>query len=241
MAKKQEECKCEEGLPLWMATFSDLMTLLLCFFVLLLSFANMDIVKFKESIGSLKDAFGVQRKREEFRQLAWSPSDIEKQKELDLQAEDKQVMEMVFSIKETLDEKGENEIQVSPDNKGVLLRVDSGVLFGSGSATLKPQAAEVLKNIVDIMKKYNYNVIVRGHTDNVPIRHSKFFPSNWELSAARAAATLRFLVGNDISSTRMKAVGYAGTRPIVPNNTPGNRTINRRVEFYFHRPGTETW
>ncbi len=238
MARK-EECQCEEGLPLWMATFSDLMTLLLCFFVLLLSFANMDIVKFKETVGSLKDAFGVQRKRDDFRQVALAPTRFER-KELELKKEDKQIMEMVFSIKDSLDNKSEEKIQVSPDDKGVLLRVDSGVLFASGTAKLKPGAGEVLKHIIDILKKHNYKVVVRGHTDDLPIR-SEIFPSNWELSAARAAATLRYLAGQGISPSRMKAVGYADTRPIVPNNTKDNRALNRRVEFYFHRPGVESW
>ncbi len=239
MAPKKEECRCEEGLPLWMATFSDLMTLLLCFFVLLLSFANMDIVKFKETVGSLKDAFGVQRKRDDFRQVALAPTQFER-KELELKKEDRQIMEMVVSIKNSLDQNSEEKIQVSPDDKGVLLRVDSGVLFASGSAKLKPGAEKILKHIVNILKKQNYNVVVRGHTDNIPIR-SGVYPSNWELSAARAAATLRYLAGQGISTSRMKAVGYADTRPIVPNNTKANRGLNRRVEFYFHRPGVESW
>ena len=98
----------------------------------------------------------------------------------------------------------------------------------------------MLKHIIDILKKHNYKVVVRGHTDDLPIR-SEIFPSNWELSAARAAATLRYLAGQGISPSRMKAVGYADTRPIVPNNTKDNRALNRRVEFYFHRPGVESW
>lgn len=82
---------------------------------------------------------------------------------------------------------------------------------------------------------------MRGHTDDIPVRSAKY-PSNWELSAARAAAALRYIVEKGgINPSRLKAVGYAGTRPLVPNTSEANRAINRRVEFYFHRPRVEGW
>jgi len=242
MAKREEECKCEGGLPGWLATFADLMSLLLTFFVLLLSFANMDAQKFKQMLGSIKDAFGVQVERPEADFVAFSPSQYER-KEVKLDKDTKQLLSMILQVKALLDEnkKLKKEVHVSAENDGVLIRVSSGVMFDPGKATLKPTAYPVLNEVIKILKNNNFDLVVRGHTDDRPI-HSKEFPSNWELSAARAAAAVRYLIEKGgINPARLKAVGYADTRPLVPNTSETNRAINRRIEFYFHRPKVATW
>ncbi|MBT8764198.1 flagellar motor protein MotB [Desulfohalobiaceae bacterium Ax17] len=242
MPRKQEECKCEEGLPGWLATFADLMSLLLTFFVLLLSFANMDIQKFQDMLGSIKDAFGVQVQRKQADYIAFSPSQFER-KDISLDQNARLLLGMVLRIKAMLDEDRvlKKNVDVTPDDQGVLIRVNSGLMFEPGSAKLKPEAAKVLERVIKILKEYNFDLIVRGHTDDRPVRSGKY-PSNWELSAARAAAALRYIVEKGgINPSRLKAVGYADTRPLVPNNSESNRAINRRVEFYYHRPKVEGW
>jgi chemotaxis protein MotB len=91
------------------------------------------------------------------------------------------------------------------------------------------------------LREYTFHCVIRGHSDDNPEKGSSY-PSNWELSAARAAAVLRYLVEKgEISPLRLKAVGYADTRPMVPNNSQENRVRNRRVEFFFHRPSALSW
>ncbi len=240
--RKEEECNCEEGVPAWVATFADLMSLLLTFFVLLLSFANMDIQKFKDMMGSMKDAFGVQVKRKQADHIAYSPSKFER-KEVKVDKDSQKVLGMVVKLKAMVKEDSElrKNVSISPEEQGVLMRVESGVMFSPGSAQLKPEAKKVMEDVISMLDEYNYSLIVRGHTDDKYVKSNKY-PSNWELSAARAAAALRYIIRTGgIKSSRLKAVGYADTRPVVPNTTSENRAKNRRVEFYYYRPKVEGW
>ncbi|MFO7818437.1 MAG: OmpA/MotB family protein [Thermodesulfobacteriota bacterium] len=240
--QKQEECICEEGLPPWISTFADLMSLLLTFFVLLLSFANMDIQKFQDMMGSIKDAFGVQVKREQADYIAFSPTKFER-KDMQLNEQSELVLGMVMRLKAMIEDDSQlkKNVDIAPDDQGVLMRVNNGVMFASNSAALKPESKKVLMDVINLLKEYNFDLIVRGHSDDQYVK-SNMYPSNWELSAARAIAALRYIVDNGgINSSRLKAVGYADTRPLVPNTSLKNRAVNRRVEFYFYRPHVEGW
>ncbi|NCC23733.1 MAG: flagellar motor protein MotB [Deltaproteobacteria bacterium] len=240
--KKQEDRMCEEGLPPWMATFADMVSLLLTFFVLLLSFANMDIQKFQDMMGSVRDAFGVQVKRPPTSHVAFSPSLYERQ-DVALDRESKAILDLTLQIKALVsnDQEIKNGIEISPDDQGVLMRVESGLMFPPQSAVLEPNASLVLNAVIGILKEHNFDLVVRGHTDDQYIA-SSVYPSNWELSSSRAAAAVRYLVDKGgISPSRLKAIGYAGTRPLVPNVSETNRDMNRRVEFYYHQPQFEKW
>ncbi|RMG90551.1 MAG: flagellar motor protein, partial [Candidatus Dadabacteria bacterium] len=125
--------------------------------------------------------------------------------------------------------------EVTMDEEGVTVRVEGKLLFPSGSAELKPEAAAVLDRIAALIKKYTFDLYILGHTDSVPI-HTERFPSNWELSSARATAALRYLVERGADPARLVAVGFADSRPIAPNDTPEGRARNRRVEFVFKSP-----
>ncbi|MBI9111694.1 OmpA family protein [Maridesulfovibrio ferrireducens] len=232
----------EEGLPPWMATFADMVTLLLCFFVLLLSFASNDAEKFKELLGSIKDAFGVKIERPEADHLALAPSDLQR-KEIKMDSNDKRLLGLVLRIKALLDddESTRKSSGVNADQDGVIMSTDSASLFEPGTAKLKPGANKVLNKVISILKENNYNLVVRGHTDNIETS-SKKFPTNWELSAARAARALRYIAEHGgISTKRLKAVGYADTQPLVKNDTPANRAKNRRIEFFYHKPARDSW
>jgi len=109
-------------------------------------------------------------------------------------------------------------------------------MFMPGSATLRPEGIKVLQGVVEVLKKHKMNLAVRGHTDDEETGGS-VYPSKWELSAARAAAAARYIIESaGISSTRVKAVGYADSNPLVPNTTAENKAVNRRVEFYYYSP-----
>ncbi|HDQ41746.1 MAG TPA: flagellar motor protein MotB [Desulfonatronum sp.] len=240
--KKHETLQSEEGAPSWMVTFADLMSLLLTFFILVLSFANLDVVRFREMLGSIQQAFGVQVKRREADYVAFSPMQFER-KDMELNQDKEQILSMVAQLRTILqvDEALKNSSKVEADDQGVVLRVDSRALFERGSAELKPEARQVLDTVSSTLKDYNMNLVIRGHTDNVLFRSAQF-PSNWELSAARATAALRYILERGgLSPTRMRAVGYADSRPLVPNNTEENRKKNNRVEFYYHSPDSSSW
>lgn len=232
----------DEGLPPWLATFADLVTLLMCFFVLLLSFANQDVAKFRTLMGSVKDAFGVQTERPEATHAAYSPTRLEK-KGVNLNQEQKVVLDLTMQLRALIEEDTElkRSTGVSAEREGVLVRVEAAYLFKEGEAKLSAEAPKVLANVLKILSEYNFNCVIRGHTADVDTG-TGIYPSNWELSAARAAAALRYLVEQGgIDPRRLKAVGYAGTRPLVPNDKEVDRVRNRRVEFLLHRPEMETW
>ncbi|WP_045221686.1 OmpA family protein [Desulfonatronum thioautotrophicum] len=232
----------EEGAPLWMVTFADLMSLLLTFFILVLSFANMDIVRFREMLGSIQNAFGVQVQRREADYVAFSPSEFER-KDLELSRQSEEILSMVVQLRTIMqdDEALQRSTGVEADDQGLVLRVDSESMFDAGSAVLRPEAAPALEAVIRILRDYNMNLVIRGHTDNTPISTPQF-PSNWELSAARATAALRYILEHGgFSPTRMRAVGYADSRPLVPNTTEENRNRNRRVEFFYHAPDVHPW
>lgn len=233
----QQECDCpacEEGAPGWLATFADLATLLMTFFVLLLSFASMDVVKFRQMAGSVKDAFGTQVE---------SPGVYEEKadKMVTIQLSDEEdrtidMMQMGERIRKTVEEQGlEDKTAIKVNEDGVTLTVDGTFMFDGGSAELKPEFEKFLGEIAKIIEEHDYPLAIEGHSDNIPI-NSPIYPSNWELSSCRATAVLRRLIEEYmIPANRLMAVGYSDTRPLVPNDTPENRAKNRRVEFHFKK------
>ncbi len=226
-----KKCECPKGAPLWMVTFGDLMSLLLCFFVLLLSFSTMDPAMFKEVSGSLRNAFGVQK----------SEITYEIPKGIDIVSRD---FNPVFSIDIILEKiksavkleliKGEIEIEALKDR--VILRFNDDMTFTPGSAELLPDALPKLDKIRKIIEEVPGEVLVAGHTDAIPI-HTDKYPSNWHLSAARAASVVNyFLKEHSIAMGRLAAVGYGASRPRAPNTTLDGRKKNRRVEVIFMQP-----
>lgn len=125
------------------------------------------------------------------------------------------------------------DIAVKVEQGRVNLQLPASILFNTGEAFLLEEADEILVNIVTVLQNNNFPISVEGHTDNVPIR-SQLFPSNWELSAARASVVIRRLQQMGIPKERMKAIGYADTLPISSNDTPQGRSENRRVSLIIH-------
>jgi len=236
VAKKEKK-----GLPPWMATFADLSTLLLTFFVLLLTFANMDVQKFKEMLGSVKDAFGVQFEEQgQFQPVKPKPQPVPQRESL-MQTrpvapiasarDEVEARQMAAKIRQLVKEVGlDKAVQITAGRGGVRLRVKGRLLFEPGQAVVKRGAMKLLHGLAQVMKKFRYYLTVEGHTDSLPIRNARF-PSNWELSAARATAVLRALVSMGVPKRRVVAVGYADNYPIADNSTEAGREKNRRVEF----------
>ncbi len=219
--------KCPAGAPMWMVTFSDMVTLLLTFFVLLLSMANMDQIKFNQASDSLAGAFGVlgsDRKTavEQPRVVSYSPMD------------DDFTSRVYRRIKSKLRElKLNREIEVVKDRGAVILRIDEAVLFTSGSSALQPDAEAVLRKVAELVKPLPLNLKIEGHTDDQGNELN-----NWNLSVNRAVAVLRFMATNElVPLTRMAATGYGSQKPLFPNNSERERALNRRVEFVLESQG----
>lgn len=229
MLEQPDEPKA--GAPDWMVTFADLMSLLLTFFVLLLSFANMEVVKFKSAVGSIQNALGLKSVFE----LSDVPSgnellDHENPQEGDGQAVQEQIVEELERILEQAGLQNSGTAKVS--KRGVVLQLEGDLLFASGEAAISPKALPVLDALSAYIAGQSRFVDVVGHTDDVPIA-TAVYPSNWELSAARAGQAVRYLSEKGVKPFRMRAIGQAHTVPVSENTTPEARANNRRVEFVF--------
>ncbi|PMR74122.1 OmpA/MotB family protein [Billgrantia endophytica] len=128
-------------------------------------------------------------------------------------------------------------VSVAEGQQGITLRIDDNLLFASGQAELTPQGREVVGSLREILDAFDGEISVEGHTDSIPISTARF-PSNWELSSARAIAVLRYLDEIGVAPGRLRAVGYAETRPLESNETAEGRASNRRVELLLRQePG----
>lgn len=233
-----DDCQCEEGAPPWMATFSDLATLLLTFFVLLLSFAELDITEFKTMLGSVKEAFGVQTVAPgDLEAAATSPIEFsDLPTSLAMPLNDLQAAQMRAIRRYMEDHELQEELSLVEDERGVIIRMRDTLLSDSGSAELKPQSLPVLDQIREMASAFPSGLSVEGHTDNRPIRSFRF-PSNWELSSARAASAVRYMQrAGPLPVRTLSVVGHGDSEPIGDNSTAEGRAQNRRVEFVFKRP-----
>lgn len=138
-----------------------------------------------------------------------------------------------------LDQLG-NDVQVARGDDVIRFRISSELLFASGTANLSPAAHPVLDQLADVfMAQPDMRLVVEGHTDSSPIRSARF-PSNWELSTARAASVARYLIGRGVAPQRLQASGYADTRPMAAPLNPVDRAANRRVELTMETPKVQT-
>jgi Flagellar motor protein len=142
----------------------------------------------------------------------------------------RRIQRQIRELEEMLKRIGlEGEFKVSYEVIGIRLILQEKILFPSGSAELKPETYPILDKLYEILKDLPNPVEVEGHTDSIPISTEKF-PSNWELSTARASSIVRYFIAKGINPERLKASGYADTKPIASNATPEGRAQNRRVE-----------
>ena len=257
MSRRRSEKKAEEGIPEWMATYGDMVTLLLTFFIMLFSMATIDKAKYEAVVNALRDQFTVQSS-DISNDQAEGNSDIPGQGE-----------GPVVTIKPTASPAATPTISTAPTATGVgggaalaaeydefkkkmesliidfglsewitvldgetaiTLRINSIVLFDSGSADIKGAGREVLVKTGNFLRVLERPIVVQGHTDSVPIK-SMLFPTNWELSTKRATNVVLFLIENSgLDPTKLTATGNGEFQPISPNDTEENRTKNRRID-----------
>ncbi len=259
-----EAAKESGGVPAWVMTFADLMTLLMCFFVLLLAFSEMDVAKFKQLSGSMKEAFGVQAEieartipkgtsiiaqefspgtpeptpRNEVRQHTVDSS----RNSLDaLSAEMAEVDEARRHAKklreELRDEINKGAVALELNGARITIKVLERASFASASDDVREDFIPTLQKIARLIVTNDGSVTVSGHTDNVPIANERF-RSNWELSTARAVSVAHELLqAAPLDESRFLVIGHADTRPQAPNDTAENRARNRRVDIAITRGG----
>ena len=217
-----------EGESEWLATFADLSTLLLCFFVLLFSISSIDNKKFRSIMNEVRISLG-----NAVPMAVVEQEEVKGDAVINLLPKQKTVATELEQI--INDEKLSNSTVVDMGDDGALLRIGGKVMFESGSSEINPRALSALDKIIAMALKYpQYHLDIKGHTDNLPISAGKFL-SNWELSALRATTVLRYLLEKGLGADRLTATGYADTQPLVPNLTVEGRARNRRVEFLFKK------
>ncbi|QXM06142.1 flagellar motor protein MotB [Crassaminicella indica] len=240
MARKRKQEEAQSGAPEWMTTFSDLMTLLLCFFVLLFSFSSIDAKKFTAVLQSFQGSLGVLSGGKTLENTPYIEEALNDER-LTKQIEE---TEDFKKLKEKLEEYLKNnhmqeQMLVDFEKRGLLLRFKDNVLFDAAQADLKPQAKQTLKFIADLLKQDEFtgkHIRVEGHTDSDRLVNSKKFPTNWELSVTRASNVVRFLIEEaGLEPTRLSASGYSKYHPVVPNDTIENKAKNRRVDIVILR------
>jgi len=123
-----------------------------------------------------------------------------------------------------------DDVEVLIQDDSIRFRISSEILFPSGQSLFTSQGLALLERLSDVLNATQHRIAIEGHTDDVPIQTARF-PSNWELSTGRATSVVRHLERSGVASTRLRATGYADTRPISPNDTPEGRANNRRVEL----------
>ncbi len=242
MARSKKRGSASDGAPVWMATFADMMSLLLTFFILLLSFAEMDIIKFKDAMGSINQALGFMPSNTGLFNKDSSPIDHQNpvstpKPEILAHSSNDKIME---ELEQLISEKGlEEDVDVEDSSRGVILKVQGKMFFNRGTAELKPESHEVLNRVAGLLNKYPNNVSIEGHTDNVPIRGGRY-ASNWELSTARAISALKYFQEfSDADIKKIHIAGFGSTHPVASNDTSEGRAKNRRVEFVFYNNSNE--
>ncbi|MDD2905331.1 MAG: flagellar motor protein MotB [Sulfurimonas sp.] len=237
MAKKK--CpECPECLPAWLAAFGDLMSLLLCFFVLLLSMSSMDAKKISEAIGSLSGAMSVLEggtKTEISKRRIQESTPIESQDETTESVN--RIQQAVMDANEMMEKGKGSAISLEEAQEGFVIQLPASLLFKSGSATIDSDDALLfLKRVALIIQELpnNMEVSVQGHTDNGGPSSQGPFKDNWELSSARAISVLQELLLDGVAPDRINAAGFAEFRPLATNATESGREKNRRVEIHFY-------
>lgn len=214
-SEKERQEGIEEGFEdgeetsIWALSFSDMIIQLMVFFVLLLSLSVPNAEKFKEAMEQIQSNF----------KKTVEPTKLEI------------VQEQIEKI--IVDENLTKDVHLTSDTRGIVLFASGDLFFKSGESELNTEIKYFLDSINDTVKDVPYKLLVEGHTDDIPIKTERF-PSNWELSSARASSVVKYFIEKGIAPVRLSAVGYAEYKPRFPK-TPENRPKNRRVEIVILR------
>jgi chemotaxis protein MotB len=221
--KKKEE---HENLERWLVSYADFITLLFAFFVVMYSISSVNEGKFRVLSQSIVAAFNPS---------SYSARKIEVGPTASTSSSSPSQIKEVALLKEAFGELHKDKVSVFQDGRGVVVRMSNAFVFPSGSSEILPEAADSLEQIAKVLVPLPNSIRVEGHTDDVPI-NTALFPSNWELSAARAINIVKLLTRMGVEPSRQEAVGYGEYRPIASNDSPEGQGMNRRVEVVILKP-----
>lgn len=213
----------------WLVSYADFVTLLFILFIILFSFSQLDKEKYMQLAQSMASAFGGEGNP--IMQFQGTGPGVE-QIVPPINPEEATLKKLASEINSYAQEKniGSN-ISLRSDERGLTIAITGTVLYEDASATLSPQAKELINIIFKRLQELPNNILIEGHTDNRPIK-TRDFPSNWELSAARSINLVRYLIEEyGFEPSRLSSAAYGEYRPVVPNDSPANQAKNRRVEI----------
>ena len=226
----------------WMVSYADFVTLLFAFFVVMYAMSSVNEGKYRVLADTMTEAFKVAPKSpdpiqigKESKAISSSKPSIDVIKPIKIlpklqrtyAREMKQIAETVSKSVQPLIDQG--LIKVTRNKLWVEIEMNSKILFSSADSELEEEALPALKALAGVLKKLPNSIDVEGHTDNLPI-NNELFPSNWELSAARAASVVHLFTRYGVNPRRLSSIGYAEFRPVSNNSTPEGRLRNRRVK-----------
>ncbi|PXW91358.1 chemotaxis protein MotB [Nitrosomonas sp. Nm84] len=226
----------------WLVSYADFITLLFAFFIVMYAISSINEDKYRVLSHSLVSAFKssnssslISAQSTEFTPIHIPQSEqvnsIRPIDELSSSKAKKQekMRSMAKSILHALEPLvKDGQVRVTQSSLGITVEINASVLFSPGQAKLADNSSLALQAVAHVIKDHEHEIQVEGHTDNLPI-HTENFPSNWELSAARASSVIRLFVENGVEASRLTAVGYGENRPMETNETPEGRKRNRRV------------
>lgn len=225
-----------------MTTYSDMVTLVLCFFVLLYTFSTLDVLKFQQALVSLQGALGILPGGQTVTAEPFQHQGSGAHQRLIFVPDVAQMEAVQLEIEQVLDEVGMADAVITRiEERGLVVRFTDSALFDSGRADIRPDSRLVLDRVSEVIGRIPNQVRIEGHTDNRPINTLRF-PTNWELSTARATAVIRhFIERHGLDPERLSAAGYGEYRPIADNATPEGRQQNRRVDIVILFIGESRW
>ncbi|MBA5605512.1 flagellar motor protein MotD [Duganella sp. FT3S] len=216
----------------WLISYSDFITLLFAFFVVMYAASSVNIGKYKVFSDALGDAFGgagaAKPITTQVQNLPIPNPGLRRRTEL-LRKEKEHMTKLAQDLLSTLAPLvKEGKVRVTQNSRGVSVEINASVLFDPGDARLTAESTEALRAVAVLLKDDGHDVQVEGHTDNQPIRNT-LYPSNWELSSVRAASVVRLFIDAGVAPTRLTAVGHAANHPVASNASSEGRARNRRV------------
>ena len=223
----------------WMTTFSDLVTLLLTFFVMLLTMKQPEIPKLINAFAVFQEGGPGLLSSSEAptgNRIQMLIKTLTRHRSKDLKPQEEELKKLIEELPgqgvPALTELADKGISLRSDQRGPVITLANDLLFAPGSATLTPQAKALVRRLAKILRPGMNPISVEGHTDNIPPGPGSKYVDNWDLSLARALAVLRELAApGGVNPARLRAVAWGDTRPLVPNDTPAHRAKNRRTDI----------
>ncbi|OGS90574.1 MAG: flagellar motor protein MotD [Gallionellales bacterium GWA2_60_18] len=231
----------------WLISYADFVTLLFAFFVVMYAISSVNEGKYKTFSSSLSLALNTTPSSSTGPVLPNPQEQMLKnlvdRRTVRLGEQQRRIQERMKALADGLEQVmfpmiGQGLVGISQTKRGVVIDISASSLFGSGETALQPEVLGTLRQVAAVLSKESQPIEVEGHTDDVPIKTARY-PSNWELSSARASSVARLLIESGVAAQRLSVVGLASNQPLVPNDSPEHRARNRRVTITILSPNVE--